>query len=168
MAENVVFFDADMLHDGAAYETQDALWCHAHDNTLCYLQHRVEDERELALTGVVSPVTLTAKKALDDWLAHPPLPILRRVYSTAAMQRGVLLATDTIWEMIESDLISDGENRIMIVCGSAKEANAVSERIGQFIHASLIGMYTGETGNKADFGNLESAWGSALSQFCAL
>jgi Origin of replication binding protein len=158
-AQKVLFMDADMLHDGASYEAQDALWNFCKQNERAYLEEKVIEERDMAFTGTVKLVHLTARARLDALNTGPPQPILRKTYDSAAMQRGILLATDAqIWEMIEADLTSDVRHRIMIVCGSVKEACAVQQRCGEIIDSELVGLYTGETNNREDFCDIKKAW----------
>jgi Origin of replication binding protein len=151
-AEKTLFLDADMLHDGAAYETMKFL--HAKAAPL-------EIERGI----------------------HAP--ILFKEYEAPAMQRGIMLATNNqIWKMIEQDLCtvlphehandwpddaeedvmdteaSRGNTRIMIVCGSVKEANAVTKLLSKLISPSKIGLYTGESTEemRKEVRNLEETW----------
>eukprot|EP00953_Heterococcus_sp_UTEX-ZZ885_P004236 2788-Heterococcus_DN1.PRE.1 len=155
-AEKVLFLDADMLHDGVAYETIKFL--HAQAEPL-------ENERGVRM------------------------PILFREYEAPAMQRGIMLATNNqIWKMIEQDLCtilpseeandwpaeeevdaeedavdteaSRGNTRIMIVCGSVKEANAVKTLLSKLIDPAKIALYTGEASEemREEVRDLEKTW----------
>jgi hypothetical protein len=141
-AQKVLYLDADMTHDGAAYALQDILYRHHRRATL----ERLMDDAE----------------ALQAFAAQggEQQKILRREYPVSKfdMQRKVKMARGTQqWKLLVQDLTSG--KRVLVVCGSVKEATVLSKRVAEFVTGDLgIGLYTSETPNKADLQNLTECW----------
>eukprot|EP00953_Heterococcus_sp_UTEX-ZZ885_P001187 1142-Heterococcus_DN1.PRE.1 len=131
-AQKVLYLDADMCHDGAAYTLQDILYRHCRKMTI----ERLADDAE----------------ALQAFAAQPAeqQKILRREYPVSKydMQRKVLLASGAQqWKLLVQDLVAG--RRVLVVCGSSKEAAVLSKRVAEFVTGELgVGLYTSETDNK--------------------
>jgi hypothetical protein len=74
------------------------------------------------------------------------------------MQRKVRLASGAQqWRLLVRDLTTG--KRVLVVCGSAKEAAVMSNRLAEFVTGELtVGLYTSETDNKEDLQNLIECW----------
>jgi hypothetical protein len=137
-ALKVLHLDADMCHDGAAYALQDMLFTHCRTTTIGRLSHDAD--------------------ALQAFAAQPveQQKILRRQYSVSEfdMQRKVRPATGAQqWKLLVRDLAAG--RRVLVVCGSVKEAAVMSYRLAEFVNGDLgIGLYTSETDNKKELQNL--------------
>jgi hypothetical protein len=138
----VLFLDADMCRDGAAYALQDILYKHCRKTTV----ERLMEDAE----------------ALQAFSAHPVAQqkILRREYPVSQfdMQRTVKKATGAQqWKLLVQDLSAG--HRVLVVCGSVKEATVSSKRVAEFVTGELgIGLYTSESANKEDLQNLTECW----------
>jgi hypothetical protein len=139
-ALKVLYLDADMCHDGAAYALQDILYRHCRTTTI----QRLADDAE----------------ALQAFAAQPleQQKILRREYPVSKydMQRKLKLATGAQqWKLLVRDLVAS--ERVLVVCGSSKEAAVLSKRVTEFVTGELgIGLYTSETDNKEDLQHLRA------------
>jgi hypothetical protein len=78
--------------------------------------------------------------------------------STYDMQRKLKLATGAQqWKLLVRDLVAG--RRVLVVCGSSKEAAVLSKRVADFVTGELgVGLYTSETDNKEDLQNLTRCW----------
>jgi hypothetical protein len=141
-ALKVLYLDADMCHDGAAYALQDILYRHCRKMAI----ERLADDAE----------------ALQAFAAQPveQQKILRREYPVSKydMQRRVHLASGAQqWMLLVQDLVAG--RRVLVVCGSSKEAAVLSKRVAEFVTGELgVGLYTSETDNKEDLQHLTSCW----------
>jgi hypothetical protein len=101
-------------------------------------------------------------EALQAFVTQPveQQKIYRREYPVSKydMQRMVTLASGAQqWRLLVQDLIAG--RRVLVVCGSAKEAAVLSKRVAEFVTGELgVGLYTSETDNKDDLQNLTSCW----------
>jgi hypothetical protein len=141
-ALKVLYLDADMCHDGAAYALQDVLFKHCRTTTIERLAHDAD--------------------ALQAFAAQPveQQKILRREYPVSKydMQRKLKLATGPQqWKLLVQDLVAG--RRVLVVCGSSKEAAVLSKRVAEFVTGELrVGLYTSETDNNADLQHLTRCW----------
>jgi hypothetical protein len=141
-ALKVLYMDADRCHDGAAYALQDILYKHCRRATV----ERLADDT----------------KTLQAFAAQPlaQQKILRREYPVSKydMQRKVKLASGAQqWKLLVQDLAAG--KRVLVVCGSVKEATVTSKRVAEFVTGELgIGLYTSESGNKEDLQILTECW----------
>jgi hypothetical protein len=74
------------------------------------------------------------------------------------MQRKVKLATGAQqWKLLVRDLVAG--KRVLVGCGSSKEAAVLSKRVAEFVTGELgVGLYTSETDNKEDLQHLTRCW----------
>jgi hypothetical protein len=130
-----LFLDADQVHDGAAYELQDALYANAADSGSAGDPILRKEYTAAAMSrGVMLASEEQMKRIMEEDLqryrtAGPPLP-------------------------------EEQKRRIMIVCGSVTEANTMKTRLSKYAPGARIGLFTGEVdrATREQLKDLEKYW----------
>ena len=147
LAEKVIFMDADMLMDGAAYAVQDMLManrCSFRCAQLLLMADELEkqgqDNSDLVLAAV-------------DVLTGRLEKIKRIENNVIKMEREVVLVNDgEFLHQLHADLTAG--HRIVVAVGSVSEAANLAEMFKEV----AVGLYTSRTDNHSDFEDITKAW----------
>jgi late competence protein required for DNA uptake (superfamily II DNA/RNA helicase) len=152
-AEKVLFLDADMEADAAAYKVQDMLTLHdaiVAGNALTAEARRMEK---------TTPYNKKEHEALileAYRVSGNPAKVHRIVSNVHKMKRCNIISTSIEMLVKAADLLKAGK-RIVLCCASIKVANMYAEYLAGYVDGE-IGLYTSKTDNRDDLKNLEECW----------
>jgi Origin of replication binding protein len=152
-AEKVLFLDADMTFDGAAYKVQEMLAQYDADMAADVLRQAA---KELERTRCAQPTQVTELVMEAFRVSNNPVPIHRIVDKTHKMQRTVIPNSGLSNLKTASELLARGE-RLVLCCASKSAANMYTKYLKDYCQGE-IGLYTSESGNGEDLKTLQKAW----------
>jgi hypothetical protein len=149
-ASKVLYLDADMECDQAAYDIQDMLA--KHDATVAKeVLTQAADHMERLYPHKKAERDALVVKAHD---VKPPL-VHRIVNTTQKMKRCNVVSTTPEMLYRAARLLDEGK-RIVLCCASLKSANMYASYLSA--HTTSLGFYTSETDNKDDVKTLQKCW----------
>jgi hypothetical protein len=149
-ASKVLFLDADMECDGAAYAVQDMLALHDATSAKGVLIQAAEAMEQRY------PDEVAEREALVLKAFRIKPPVVHRIVSTVQKMKRCNVFSNGIEMPARAEQLLLKGKRIVLCCASIASANMYAAYLEG--SASSLGLYTSETDNKDDIKSLQKSW----------